>query len=53
MVQWLRVCLEMQGTLVPSLVWEDPTLHLKPGLRNQGSHKKPEYHREEQPDGCN
>ena len=24
-VQWLRICLAMQGTLVQSLVWEDPT----------------------------
>ena len=23
--QWLRICLPMQGTRVPSLVWEDPT----------------------------
>ena len=23
--QWLRVCLPMQGTRVPALVWEDPT----------------------------
>ena len=25
MVQWLRIYLPMQGTLVRSLVWEDPT----------------------------
>ena len=25
MAQWLRICLAMQRTLVPSLVWEDPT----------------------------
>ena len=25
MVQWLRVCLPMQGTQVRALVWEDPT----------------------------
>ena len=25
MVQWLRICLPMQGTRVRSLVWEDPT----------------------------
>ena len=25
MVQWLRICLVMQGTLVRSLVQEDPT----------------------------
>ena len=24
-VQWLRICLPMQGTQVQSLVWEDPT----------------------------
>ena len=24
-VQWLRICLPMQGTRVRSLVWEDPT----------------------------
>ena len=24
-VQWLRVCLPMQGTRVRALVWEDPT----------------------------
>ena len=24
-VQWLRIHLPMQGTWVPSLVWEDPT----------------------------
>ena len=24
-VQWLRICLAMHGTLVQSLVWEDPT----------------------------
>ena len=23
-VQWLRICLPMQGTLVRALVWEDP-----------------------------
>ena len=23
--QWLGVCLPMQGTRVPALVWEDPT----------------------------
>ena len=25
MVQWLRICLPIQGTWVRSLVWEDPT----------------------------
>ena len=24
-VQWLRICLPMQGTQVRALVWEDPT----------------------------
>ena len=24
-VQWLRICLAMQGTLVQFLIWEDPT----------------------------
>ena len=24
-VQWLRICLTMQGTWVRALVWEDPT----------------------------
>ena len=24
-VQWLRICLSMQGTRVRALVWEDPT----------------------------
>ena len=26
-VQWLRVCLAMQGTWVQFLVWGDPTCH--------------------------
>ena len=26
-VQWLRICLPMQGTWVRALVWEDPTCH--------------------------
>ena len=26
-VQWLRICLLMQGTWVRALVWEDPTCH--------------------------
>ena len=26
-VQWLRICLPMEGTRVRSLVWEDPTCH--------------------------
>ena len=24
-IQWLRICLPMQGTRVQALVWEDPT----------------------------
>ena len=27
MVQWLRICLAMQGTVFQSLVWEEPTPH--------------------------
>ena len=27
MVQWLRICLAMHGTLVRLLVWEDPTCY--------------------------
>ena len=27
MVQWLRICHEIQGTLVGALVWEDLTGH--------------------------
>ena len=26
-VQWLRICLLMQGTRVRALVWDDPTCH--------------------------
>ena len=26
-LRWIRICLSMQGTWVPSLVWEDPTCH--------------------------
>ena len=26
-VQWLRICLALQGTWVQSLVWEDSTCH--------------------------
>ena len=35
-VQWLRICLSMQGTCVPSLVWEYPTCHgaTKPACHN-------------------
>ena len=32
MVQWLRICLPMQGTRVRALVWEDPTCR---GARTQ------------------
>ena len=27
-VQWLRIHLPMQGTMVQSLIWEDPTCHM-------------------------
>ena len=30
LVQQLRICLAMQGTMVRSLVWEDPTCHGAP-----------------------
>ena len=30
MVQWIRICMPMQGTWVPSLVWEDATGKLNP-----------------------
>ena len=35
-VQWLRICLPMQGTGVQALVREDPTCHraTKPGHHN-------------------
>ena len=66
MVQWLRVCLEMQETRVPFLVWEDPTCQgaTKPVCHNlnvrtqslcsetKGSQEKPGYHREQRPGGC-
>ena len=26
-VPWLRICLPMEGTCVPSLVWKYPTCH--------------------------
>ena len=26
-VEWLRICLPVQGTRVQSLVWEDPACH--------------------------
>ena len=39
MVQWLRICLPMQGTRVRSLVWEDSTCHraTNPVHHNYGS----------------
>ena len=54
LVQWLRICLRIQGTWVQSLVWEDPTGHqttksvrpnywaraLEPGLCRKRSHCK-------------
>ena len=35
-VQWLRICLPIQGTWVQSLVWDDPTCHVttKPRRHN-------------------
>ena len=30
-VQWLRICLPMQGTWVRALVWEDPTCRAATG----------------------
>ena len=35
-VQWLRICLPIQGTPVQFLIWEDPTGHgaTKPVLDN-------------------
>ena len=58
LVQWLRICLPIQGTWVPSLVWEDPTGHrttksvcpnywacaLEPGLCRKRSHCKENSH---------
>ena len=39
-VQWLRICLAMQGTPVGSLVWEDPTCRgaTKPVHHNYWAH---------------
>ena len=39
-VQWLRICLPMQGSQVWLLVWEDSTSHgtTKPMLRNYWAH---------------
>ena len=38
-VQWLRICLPMQGTWIQSLVWEDSTYlgETKPQCRNDRS----------------
>ena len=40
LVQWLRICLAMQRTLVQSLVWEDPTSYraTKPMGHNHSAH---------------
>ena len=55
-VQWLRICLPMQGTGVQALVQEDPTchgatkpVHLEPMLHNKRSHwnEKPVHCNEE------
>ena len=47
-VQWLRIYLAMQATLVGSLVWEDPTClrTTKPMHHKERSHRieKPEHH---------
>ena len=32
-VHWITICLAMQGTLVQSLVQEDPMCHVQQGLR--------------------
>ena len=63
-VQWLRLCLSMQGTPVWSLVWKDitccratkPMCHncwahaLEPALCNKSYHnEKPMHHNQEQP----
>ena len=39
-VQWLRICLPMQGTRVRALVWEDPTCRgaTKPVHHNYWAH---------------
>ena len=41
MVQWLRICLAMQGTPVRSLVQEDPTCHgaTEPVHQHSGAHE--------------
>ena len=39
-VQWLRICLPVQGTQVWSLVWEDPTCHKETKSENH-SHWSP------------
>ena len=67
-VQWLRICLLMQGMWVQSLVWEDPTchrqlspcatatepVHLEPGLLSKRSHcnEKPAHDKERRPTHC-
>ena len=33
MVQWLRIRLAKQGTQVRSLIWEDPTCHVRHNYR--------------------
>ena len=40
MVQWIRICLPKQGTLVQSLVWEDSTYWgaIKPVCHNYWTH---------------
>ena len=39
-VQWLRICLQKQGSQIWSLVWEDPTRHgtAKPASLNPWDH---------------
>ena len=59
-LQWLRVCLPMQGTWVRSLVWEDPTWQgaakprlqlLEPSLCPKRSHssEKPSHLNQREP----
>ena len=44
-VQWLRINLPMQGSRVPSLVWEDPTCYgtTKPMQLLKLAHLEPEF----------
>ena len=64
LVQWLRICLATQGTLVQSLVWEDLTCReqlspctttepAEPGAqasqKEATTNQKPTHHNEEQP----